>query len=116
MVETTFTFSQLKEKLCSEYPWSLADTVDMKYFNFGEERYLPLMSDLDLGMLFSLNAAARFGRIRIRERGLRQRGLRHHLVVWHHQVVRDHVSLLTLLILAALLVGPQQYHLHPMRV
>ena len=65
VVETTFTFSQLKEKLCSQYPWRLADTVDMKYFNFGEERYLPLMSDLDLGMIFSLNAAAHFGRIRI---------------------------------------------------
>ena len=65
VVETSFSLSQLKEYLCSQYPWSIGDTVDLQYFNFGEERFLPLMSDEDVGMLFTLNVARHFGRIRI---------------------------------------------------
>ena len=65
VVETSFSLSQLKEYLCSQYPWSIGDTVDLQYFNFGEEKFLPLMSDEDLGILFTLNAARHFCRVRI---------------------------------------------------
>jgi hypothetical protein len=42
----------LKDNICAQYPWGADDSVDFQYFNSMEGRYVPLISDEDLGMLF----------------------------------------------------------------
>ena len=65
VVETTVSFRDFREALCCEYPWSPADAVELRYFDSTEQRFLPLTCDEHLGLLFSLNADSRFGKIHI---------------------------------------------------
>jgi hypothetical protein len=51
------------EKITSQYPWGTGDSVDFQYFNSTEGRYVPLISDEDLGMPFALNDSCRVGKI-----------------------------------------------------
>ena len=65
VVETSICFNAFREALCSQYPWSNADAVELQYFNSSEQRFLPLTCDENLRLLFTLNADSRFGKIRI---------------------------------------------------
>ena len=65
VVATSITLRDLKDKIYSKFPWSNGDSVNLQYFNISEQILLPLTSEADLVMLFSLNAAKRFGRIRL---------------------------------------------------
>ena len=65
VVETTVSSKDFREALCCEYPWSPADAVELRYFDSTEQRFLPLTCDEHLGLLFSLNADSRFGKIHI---------------------------------------------------
>jgi hypothetical protein len=55
----------LKDNICAQYPWGAGDSVDFQYFNSTEGRYVPLISNDDLGILFALNDSCRVGKIRI---------------------------------------------------
>ena len=65
VVETTISFTDFREALCCEYPWNPANAVELRYFDSTEQRFLPLTCDEHLGLLFSLNADSRFGKIHI---------------------------------------------------
>ena len=65
VVETSVSFRDLHEALYCEYPWSPADAVELRYFDSTEQRFVPLTCDEHLGLLFSLNADSRFGKIHI---------------------------------------------------
>ena len=65
VVETSVSFRDFREALCCEYPWSPADAVELRYFDSTEQRFVPLTCDEHLGLLFSLNADSRFGKIHI---------------------------------------------------
>jgi len=65
VVETSVSFTDFREALCCEYPWSPADAVELRYFDSTEQRFVPLTCDEHLGLLFSLNADSRFGKIHI---------------------------------------------------
>ena len=65
VVETSVSFTDFCEALCCEYPWSPADAVELRYFDSTKQRFLPLTCDEHLGLLFSLNAESRFGKIHI---------------------------------------------------
>ncbi|KAK1561482.1 hypothetical protein QYE76_018829 [Lolium multiflorum] len=65
VVATTISLRDLKANICDKYPWSPRDAVHFEYFNSTERRFVPLISDDDLGILFALNASCRFGKIRI---------------------------------------------------
>ena len=51
--------------LSLSYPWSDADVVELSYFSSTEQRFLTLTCDEHLGLLFSLNASSRFGKLHI---------------------------------------------------
>jgi hypothetical protein len=63
MVTTTISLRDLKDNICAQYPWGAGDSVDFQYFNSTEGRYVPLISDDDLGILFALNDSCRVGKI-----------------------------------------------------
>ncbi|KAK1663001.1 hypothetical protein QYE76_051160 [Lolium multiflorum] len=65
VVATTISLRDLKANICDKYSWSSADAVHFKYFHNTEGRFVPLISDDDLGILFALNASCRFGKIGI---------------------------------------------------
>ena len=65
VVETSVSFTDFRGALCSKYPWSPADAVELRYFNSTEQRFVPLTCDEHLGLLFSLNADTHFGKIHI---------------------------------------------------
>ena len=65
VVETTTTFRDLRESLCSQYPWSPGNVVDMCYFDISEQRFVPLTYDEHLGLLFAVNVGSHFGKIHI---------------------------------------------------
>ncbi|KAE8779025.1 hypothetical protein D1007_47979 [Hordeum vulgare] len=60
VVETTVSFRDFREALYCEYPWNPADAVELRYFESTEQRFLPLICDEHLGLLFSLNADSHF--------------------------------------------------------
>ncbi|KAK1693527.1 hypothetical protein QYE76_010224 [Lolium multiflorum] len=64
VVATTISLRDLKANICDKYSWSPRDAVHSEYFSM-EGRFVPLISDDDLGILFALNASCRFGKIRI---------------------------------------------------
>jgi hypothetical protein len=65
LVATTISLRDLKDNIYAQYPWGAGDSVDFQYFNSTEGRYVPLISDEDLGMPFALNDSCRVGKIRI---------------------------------------------------
>src|SRR4051812_25831933 len=65
MVATSITLKDLLDKISCKFPWSRGESVDLQYFNISEQRLLPLTSEVDLVLLFSLNDAERFGQIRL---------------------------------------------------
>ena len=65
VVATTISLRDLKDNICAQYPWGAGDSVDFQYFNSTEGRFVPLISDDDLGILFALNDSCRVGKIRI---------------------------------------------------
>jgi hypothetical protein len=65
VVATTISLRDLKDNICAKYPWGTANSVDFQYFKSTEGRYVPLISDEDLGILFALNDYCRVGKIRI---------------------------------------------------
>jgi hypothetical protein len=52
VVATTILLRDLKDNICARYPWGTGDSVDFQYFNSTEGRFVPLISDDDLGILF----------------------------------------------------------------
>ncbi|KAK1667935.1 hypothetical protein QYE76_056094 [Lolium multiflorum] len=65
VVATTISLRNLKANICAQYNWSFRDAVHFEYLHNKEGRFVPLISDDDLGILFALNASCRFGKIRI---------------------------------------------------
>ncbi|KAK1668057.1 hypothetical protein QYE76_056216 [Lolium multiflorum] len=65
VIATTILLRNLKANICDKYPRSPREAVHFEYFNSTERRFVPLISDDDLGILFALNASCRFGKIRI---------------------------------------------------
>ncbi|KAK1679647.1 hypothetical protein QYE76_040495 [Lolium multiflorum] len=65
VVATTISLRDFKANIYDNYTWSSLDAVHFEYFNSPEGRFVPLISDDDLGILFALNASCRFGKIRI---------------------------------------------------
>jgi hypothetical protein len=65
VVATTISLRNLKDNICAQYPWGAGDAVDFQYFNSTEGRYVPLISNDDLGILFALNDSCRVGKIHI---------------------------------------------------
>ena len=65
MVETSICFKEFRAALCNTYPWSDADAVELSYFNCDEQKFLPLTCDEHMGLLFTLNAGSRFGKIQV---------------------------------------------------
>ena len=65
VVATIISLRDLKDNICAQYPCGAGDSVDFQYFNSMEGRYVPLISDDDLGILFALNDSCRVGKIRI---------------------------------------------------
>ena len=61
VVATSITLRYLKDKIYSKFLRSNVDSVDLQYFNISEQRLLPLTSEVDLVMLFSLNVSEHFG-------------------------------------------------------
>ena len=68
VVETCMSFKALVAALRVSYTWSDCDTVELKYFNSTEKRFVPLTCDEHVGMLFSLSAESQIGRASCRER------------------------------------------------
>jgi hypothetical protein len=52
VVVTTILLRDLKDNICALYPWGAGDSVDFQYFNSTEGRFVPLISDEGLGILF----------------------------------------------------------------
>ncbi|KAK1667978.1 hypothetical protein QYE76_056137 [Lolium multiflorum] len=76
VVATTISLRDFKANIYDNYTWSSLDAVHFEYFNSPEGRFVPLISDDDLGILFALNASCRFGKIRIHvDRGQASSGL-----------------------------------------
>ena len=65
VVETSISFKDFRDALCRQYPWSDADAVELYYFSSTQHTFLPLTCDEHLGLLFTLNADSKFGKIRI---------------------------------------------------
>ncbi|KAK1667987.1 hypothetical protein QYE76_056146 [Lolium multiflorum] len=65
VVATTISLRNLKANICAQYSWSSDDAVHFEYLHNKEGRFVPLISDDDLGILFALNASCRFGKIGI---------------------------------------------------
>ncbi|KAK1693463.1 hypothetical protein QYE76_010160 [Lolium multiflorum] len=65
VVATTISLRDFKANIYDNYTWSSLDAVHFEYFNSPEGRFVPLISEDDLGILFALNASCRFGKIRI---------------------------------------------------
>lgn len=65
VVATTISLRDLKANIFDKYSWSPRDAVHFEYFNSTERRFVPLISDDDLGILFALNASCHFGKIRV---------------------------------------------------
>jgi hypothetical protein len=65
VVATTISLRDLKDNICNKYPWGAGDSVDFQYFNNTEGRYVPLISNEDLGILFALNDSCHVGKIHI---------------------------------------------------
>jgi hypothetical protein len=65
VVETSICFKDFRDVLCNTYPWSDADAVELSYFNSDKQRFLPLTCDEHMGLLFTLNAGRRFGKLQI---------------------------------------------------
>ncbi|KAK1699320.1 hypothetical protein QYE76_016017 [Lolium multiflorum] len=65
VVATTISLRNLKANIYAQYSWSSHDAVHFEYLHNKEGRFVPLISDDDLGILFSLNASCRFGKIGI---------------------------------------------------
>jgi hypothetical protein len=115
VVATTISLRDLKDNICTQYPWGTGDSVDFQYFNSTEGIYVPLISNDDLGILFALIDSCRVGKICIHVgRVQASSGVGASSGGGHH----ISVVLLPLLIMctAPLLVGPQQYHLSPVLV
>ena len=51
VVATTISLRDLKDNIYAKYPWGAGDSVDFQYFNSTEGRWVPLISDEDLGIL-----------------------------------------------------------------
>ena len=96
VVETSVLFTDFHEALCSEYPWSHADAVELRYFDSTEQRFVPLSCDEHLGLLFTLNADT----ISVKSISVCFR----HANNVSRRVFRHHLSLLIVSVLA-LLVG-----------
>ena len=64
VVETSISFKALRDAFSSPpYGWTDANAVELKYFNSIEQQFVPLTCDEHLGLLFTLNAERRFGKI-----------------------------------------------------
>ncbi|KAK1645691.1 hypothetical protein QYE76_063496 [Lolium multiflorum] len=63
VVATTISLRDFKANIFDKYTWSSFDAVHFEYFNSPEGRFVPLISEDDLGILFALNASCRFGKI-----------------------------------------------------
>jgi hypothetical protein len=63
VVATTISLRDLKDNICALYPWGTGDSVDLQYFNSTEERFVPLISDDNLGIFFALNDSCHVGKI-----------------------------------------------------
>ncbi|KAK1620490.1 hypothetical protein QYE76_026007 [Lolium multiflorum] len=63
VVATTISLTDFKANIYDNYTWSSLDAVHFEYFNNSEGRFVPLISEEDLGFLFA--ASCRFGKIRI---------------------------------------------------
>ena len=64
VVAPSISLRDLKDNSCAEYlAWGAGDSVDFKYFNSIEGRFVPLISDEHLGTLFALNDSCRVGKI-----------------------------------------------------
>jgi hypothetical protein len=63
VVTTTISLRDLKDNICAKYPWGAGDSVDFQYFNSTEGRYVSLISNEDLGILFALNDSCCVGKI-----------------------------------------------------
>jgi hypothetical protein len=65
VVETIISFKDLCKSLCSDYPLSQADDVELKYFDSSEQKFVPLTCDEHVEILFAMNAPSRFRKIQI---------------------------------------------------
>lgn len=65
VVETSISFKDFRAELRNTYPWSDADAVELSYFNSDEQKFMPLTCDEHMGLLFTLNAGSRFGKVQI---------------------------------------------------
>jgi hypothetical protein len=65
VVETIILFKDLCKSLYSDYPWSPADVVELKYVDSSEQKFVPLTCDEHVENLFGLNAGSHFGKIQI---------------------------------------------------
>jgi hypothetical protein len=63
VVATTISLRDLKDNIFALYPWGAGDSVDFQYFNSTEGRFVSLISDDDLGILFALNDSCRVNKI-----------------------------------------------------
>nr|XP_051212470.1 uncharacterized protein LOC127330227 [Lolium perenne] len=52
VVATTILLRDLKDNIYAKYSWSSGDAVHFEYFHNTEGRFVPLISDDDLGILF----------------------------------------------------------------
>ena len=52
VVATTISLRDLKDNIFAKYAWGSGDSVDFQYFNCTEGRFVPIISDEDLGILF----------------------------------------------------------------
>ncbi|KAK1661554.1 hypothetical protein QYE76_049713 [Lolium multiflorum] len=59
VVATTISLRNLKANIYAQYSWSSDDAVHFEYLHNKEGRFVPLISDDDLGILFALNASCR---------------------------------------------------------
>ncbi|KAK1631792.1 hypothetical protein QYE76_006107 [Lolium multiflorum] len=59
VVATTISLRDFKANIYDKYTWSSFDAVHFEYFNSPERRFVPLISEDDLGILFALNASCR---------------------------------------------------------
>ena len=65
VIETSGSFKSFRDALHSDYGWSPSDAGELSYFNSSDQRFVPLICDEHLGLLFSLNADNRFAKINI---------------------------------------------------
>jgi hypothetical protein len=115
VVATAILLRDLKDNIYAQYPWGTGNSVDFLYFNSTERRYVSLISDKDLGMLFALNDFCHVGKIRIHvDRVQASSGV--------GASSGGRASCLSSVATSAnhvchpLLIGPQQHHLSPVLV